>query len=566
MSEMKNDGPAKASSAVAVQPVGEASSAGQLNAWRPGLWRRLPWTGLLAVLGAVMAAAGMVAVVVLSNGEAVAAWRVQPSVVLAILSAAANILVRYGVSEGAAVAWWVNALRPTSNARELHAVWAHASSLKSALLSGRAFDWLALAGIAASIIPINGPLLQRASTVSSQLRTEPVAFTVPIAQEFPPGYTGTITGRAHASNLLTRNFSAIVKDFTNSVPIGAPDSGCAGRCAGTLRGAGYAIACDAFTVAFNLSTAGAILANGSVNTDITGGADVFATNFTYSEFLADAKPLNFSALFKTTDQCDGELQQRRCTLQPALLRYRVLHTNGTIALDPASSYHDDEVVRLTPATPNSGQGASTHGGMGLVLAALYSSAAHLRFSGAVGYDIRSSGAPAFEYSTAGTDDLTDTRSCPTTWTDPTDSMLATARQLAFRVAIHAADPSNATNLQLFQGHDERPTTVFRSHYLFLALALLFTLLAVAAVVPVFSGWWRLGRQVSLSPLEIAKAFDPSSLSSADSNAPVDVLLKQVGSTRLQYGSIDAPSSAESQKLAFAGPGLVSVPSPGTLYR
>ena len=52
-----------------------------------------------------------------------------------------------------------------------------------------------------------------------------------------------------------------------------------------------------------------------------------------------------------------------------------------------------------------------------------------------------------------------------------------------------------------------PQEVFKSDFAFFFAAAALELLTIVLVASTFFGYWRLGRQVSFSPLEIAKAFD-----------------------------------------------------------
>ena len=83
--------------------------------------------------------------------------------------------------------------------------------------------------------------------------------------------------------------------------------------------------------------------------------------------------------------------------------------------------------------------------------------------------------------------------------------------------------------------------VWTSSPLFLGLAILISLLGWIATVPVFFGWWRLGRSVSMSPVEIAKAFGAPGLRALDSNADAQALLAQCGKQEVQYG-VTMPSA------------------------
>ena len=545
------------------------SAASPASPWRSGVSKRLPWTAFLALFFVLVAVILMIVILVRSNHQP-APWAVQPAVLLALAATFANILIAYALSEGVAVAWWVKSMNQGTQISDLHNIWSFGTSLKSAVLSGRAFNLVALAGILVSITPINAPLLQRATSVSAAVSASDISLSIPVAQEFPFGYTGVITGRGHVVALTTANFSTIVRQYSTGIVVNLTDSGCNGRCTGTLRGAGYAINCASSLMPYDLNEA---TSNGSINWDAVNGTSVFSTNFTYSEFEAEAppygssKPLNFTALYKSSSLCDGNLNLTECTLIPALMEYNIVLNNNTISLDPAHTYQDDRIIQYTPPKFNDGQGGSSHGGMALALNGLFSSVAHLRFTGAVGYELLTTGAPAIQYPITYLNSSDANSACQVAWGDPTNDMLGTARQLAFRVAIAAANASNATNIQTLNGVQQQQIIVYNSHYIFLGLAILLTLLSTCAVVPIFFGWWRLGRNVSMSPVEIAKAFGAPALVSSDSNATAKELLREVGERQIRYGACSTANIGANgmEKLAMGDPEVIHEPVNGNLF-
>lgn len=52
----------------------------------------------------------------------------------------------------------------------------------------------------------------------------------------------------------------------------------------------------------------------------------------------------------------------------------------------------------------------------------------------------------------------------------------------------------------------------------------------------FLGWWHVGRTVSLSPIETAKAFGASGFRTRDSNAEGKAILKTIGRHGVRYGA------------------------------
>lgn len=86
-------------------------------------------------------------------------------------------------------------------------------------------------------------------------------------------------------------------------------------------------------------------------------------------------------------------------------------------------------------------------------------------------------------------------------------------------------------------------TVYQSHYGWMIGALAVILIAFCSIVPTFYGWWHLGRSVSLSPIETAKAFEAPLLRRADPNGTAHDICVQLGSAYVQYGA-SLPLDAE----------------------
>ncbi|KAE9979303.1 hypothetical protein BLS_009932, partial [Venturia inaequalis] len=507
--------------------------------WRPGFWPRLPIIAILSLFFAMAAAVVMIVVVARSHGQ-IADWRVSPAVLLAISAAFANLLMRYALSEGVTLSWWSRSIRPGTKLEDLHNIWASGNYFFAALSSGRAFNLAALACIAVSLTPINGPLLQRASSVTTATRSSPVALKVPMAQEVPYGYTGMITSRSSSASILTADFTSVVFGFNKNIPQNLTESGCQGRCSGTLKAAGYAIACTSSTLSFNLSAAAlSALAsfNGSGN---LVGPDLFTTKFAlFEDYQHNATQLNFTASWKDVKGCAGNVQQRSCTLVPAVLEQHILLENNTISLDPGFNYTTDKVHSLVPTRPIFGSGArnSTHGGMALYLNSKFNSVVQTNRDGIYGLQLFPTGVSQMDYMRSSAGKYGD-QDCNVTWADPSIDMLAAARELAFRLALKAADPTNSSSFQpLINGIQQQNVLVYQSKFLYLGLALLFTLASVLSILPTLYGWWQIGRKVSMSPLETAKAFGAPRLDGANSNAEVKSLLRAIGPMPVQYGAI-----------------------------
>lgn len=107
--------------------------------------------------------------------------------------------------------------------------------------------------------------------------------------------------------------------------------------------------------------------------------------------------------------------------------------------------------------------------------------------------------------------------------------------MIFRTAVATA---NSSDTQSVVAQASGSHTVYKTSYVFLALATLASGLAILSVLLTFNGFWRLGRKVSMSPLETAKAFDAPIMKEADSSAPAKALLNQVGGKPVKYGLVN----------------------------
>jgi hypothetical protein len=80
-------------------------------------------------------------------------------------------------------------------------------------------------------------------------------------------------------------------------------------------------------------------------------------------------------------------------------------------------------------------------------------------------------------------------------------------------------------------------TVYTVAIPYLACAVVASLLGVAAVAPLYYGWWELGRDVSFNPLEVANAFDAPILKHVDRNVTARRIAKQAGFRRVRYDKV-----------------------------
>lgn len=253
-------------------------------------------------------------------------------------------------------------------------------------------------------------------------------------------------------------------------------------------------------------------------------------------------------------------------MRPATIEYPFLLTNDTITLDPDYDMRTDRTVAHRNVHPLPElKGFTIHGGMFITLKTMFDSTLRRLRVGVSGFNdvIITDGVAALDYAAhQGTNASGD---CTNTWNEPTLKILGEARKLAFNAALQAAtarvplvddltdqpqlvyersktrDPSEY--FQRVQVEQTSSKVVYRSRYLYLGIAVALTLLTNICVALNFAGWWSLGREVSLSPIELARAFAaPLLTTSTDSNATANILLKQAGDMKIAYGAVYSDGS------------------------
>ncbi|KAI4645895.1 hypothetical protein J4E93_005473 [Alternaria ventricosa] len=529
------------------------------SSWRTGFWRRFPHSGIFALATALAASVSMIYIITASDGQPITSWKYQPTVCLAISYTIANIALQYALAQAITIAWWVKALKGDAKVKDLHDIWAFGHGVVPILRSGRSFNLVALAGLAVTLAPINGPLLQRASVIHERTQVEMKNITIAVAGEIPVGYTGAYSNLENPT-LMSPSFSEIAMQHTDGRSMNVSGSGCEGLCKGTLRGAGYDMRCMQDSI-------------GNYNYSAFGGswvtkADIFWSNFTteYAPFEGQEIVMNFTAIYKGDEGCFAPINRTNCELRPATMEYPFILSNDSITLDPDSSWRSDRVLALHSPWIDSDSDyrvQSTYSGVYLYLDAQWNSNMYTYIAGGpLGWRGYTSGTTALRYMK----DFVglDAGFCEMKLPDPTSDVLTSVRELAFRTALYIPhtkgdimkvnpEPyvdspyyffvpiSESEKKRMFEQTVEIEQTakdiVFKSQYPFLALAIGITLVATGCVFTVLAGWWHLGREVSLSPIEIARAFNAPLLADSHPNAEVRRLLEECGDQRLRYGVV-----------------------------
>lgn len=322
--------------------------------WQPGIVNRLPKIGLVALITILACAGGAVAVLLCSDGKTEQAWShraaLKPSVLLSALNAISNLALSLAIADAVAIAWWRQALKGAT-VQELHESWSFSSSVKSILLSGKAFNLIALAALAAKISIADGILLQRATSTFSGLQSQneqaTVNITGAILDTLPAGYSGYFADNTARVGSLSHDLGSILRlwstnpgsidDQSFSTSAGGPgDAGllsanCVGSCISNVIGAGFSVTCSSNETAIDYGTDASNYLDSHI---FTPDYPIFSVDFSYEMSTLDKNYTHIlmNVLYINTtgsadgSQCPGTLKQRTCELRPAKVNYPIVVT------------------------------------------------------------------------------------------------------------------------------------------------------------------------------------------------------------------------------------------------
>ncbi|KAH7304721.1 hypothetical protein B0I35DRAFT_400840 [Stachybotrys elegans] len=519
--------------------------------WKTGIWTRFPFWGFGSWCLAVISTIVGVIVLVVSDGVPVDNWdsRLQPNVWLSLTATLTGALLAHAFTEAAAISWWRKATGPTSLA-ELHSFYQSSNNLLVAALNlfrGRTV-LIGLASVVMTLSAVRGPLIQRASLTQNIYQIENGTMSFHIAEELPDGYGAITTGRTKEASFLTRNFSDIAHSYSNRARMVLPDTHCH-NCTAKVRAFGFKVNCTSSEQDFNLD-----IGSGDNLAAVMDGLYVFQVNITSYDgsdtwTSKDGAFIQFKTLYKDTTDCKGKLSLQSCDLHAGISRIKITVDDDHVSLD--GTWKDDEFLETRYMMPLGMQDANILGGFTTVISAIYESSTFMRFTGARGWSINTKGLPANQYMTQNST----MASCADTWANPMDDLIEIARELGFRASLQYAKTNNSdATAQQVEYQSGVMTLVFLTDYSRLAIALLVSFVGIFVVLPVFWGWWELGRNVTMNPLEVASAFERMSsegsiFKGTDPNANADEIVKHANAVgMIRYGVLEGKDGV---RLGFA---------------
>lgn len=466
-------------------------------------------------------------IIVISNHHA-ANWKWPPSVLLGLLASIASALLVIALSAGATITWWRAALDGTSLNR-LHYIWDYGSSALGTLL----FGWRHInkVGVAAVITAITGvaysPLLQKASYTDNIEVTTNLNLSIHALPVIPDTMFATVSFSSDVpvtnANFTLSRLSQKVYNGTDPTTLYEPGYACNGACNGWVNVTGISSTCT------DTKSIG----------DLFAGVDGFTISVQRFNDAASIPTLNLTIqrVDSVDSKCSATMVTRQCLVTSGTVLYPVTLENITIKRDygrQISSFKQNtwpgDAVLTSPDDVRAGPLAMLH----WYTNNYYSASDPIVYSnhtdGLVDYSGGIAPLQWYDYSYADSAPATP-RACAYRWNDPSSTILDQFSQVLFAASLVGA---NGTYTELFQTMQVMPTLVYISLYRYLAAGSALLLLAIIAICSTLYGWWQLGREVSLSPLETAKAFGANVFESVHEFKP-KALAKAMKDDTFKYG-------------------------------
>jgi len=524
------------------------SSDASRGSTTPGNWRtnlrHTPWIAIILVLLVLACMGAATGIIVISNNQTVESWKVQPAVLLAVLSSILGHGLSGALYTGVAIIWWKSALRGTSLER-LHYVWGYGTGYAALpnIFAGIDANKVALVYAMVAIAKfVNNPLFQRSTqTVAYNVVTNDTMM-LDVKQRLPDGWAalignGTLDTMIGLPNGLS-TYQAWYRNETISTQ-NTPGYYCNGTCQGEVPGAGITYNCTSATVPLNLTTV---------------GATVFAINFTMSEHSNGDPFLLMTTLYPSAinDACIATLIIDTCNISAATVKYPVTITNATVTLINTNGLQSFEAVSIfvdpgdLPSAPY-GSGAGP-------LQGLYNFYGFYFLTNAVigigtgnflTYIGGSETADLFYDAQVAVYDNATSLHCDLQWFSPTEWILNSLNDFMFRSALSS---SNSSDVQRFDVQSTNLALVYHSDNRYLIVALVFILVAVGGVLVLLWGYWEVGRCVSLSPIETANAFQSRIMEDVP-EVSIDGILKKAGKLSVRYDTATGQISRDDLDVA-----------------
>ncbi|PHH51565.1 hypothetical protein CFIMG_003385RA [Ceratocystis fimbriata CBS 114723] len=427
------------------------------------------------------------------NGVAVSDWpypKAQPPTIVSLISAAGNHCLRVAIAEAVAVFFWKRAFQPFPLAN-VHHYWVAGQGIYCALQSILKVTGFAILSIIIHTSTLaRDPCFQNSIRISERLHHANGTISVPASSSLDNYFAGTMMGRAQ-NVMISGNFSQVLTEYQQRSPI-TINSDCP-NCTFSVKAFGFNTECTTTTLPYNVSsyiTTGEKMAEGLdlLNVDVR--------SMTYSG--TNEGYLNVTVSRRPSLDCTGDMVVQTCFLYPATMKYNLQTDAGAVVFRNSSWESDEFIANTTMASPMGGLDGNLAAFQDFAYT-LFHSEANLRWVGARGWDYSHTGLVASTYI------IPPTADCGPAFKDPMDGIINGFREISLRTSLRQAI-ATTSEVQFVNYTSFTQRAVYQVEYQWVIGGFVVSFVGFAGVMVCLWGFWVVGRQVSMSPLEIARDF------------------------------------------------------------
>lgn len=304
---------------------------------------------------------------------------------------------------------------------------------------------------------------------------------------------------------------------------------------------------------------------------------------------AQTQTLTLTSVVKDQPSCEGDIRVQTCSLKQVAADYMIEIANGTIdrlSNDSSMTLHDDTMPLdkrlMEKYWPLAMEFMFPSVAVNVTPTEDFSTLQYLKYDktgnnsdSLLVHDV------SILYATpnqapAGQDAL-----CGLTWKDPMQDMINKLQSLAFRITVDMANsdgsvfaPSFTDNAlsdlrkpwsQTINVTGTTSRTVYQTSRVLVAIGIILSLVGVIAMLPLYMGFWELGRKFSLNPLEIARAFGAPLMQGMDGNATPEMILVERGGMAVRYGALERFGDEKKLRIDEMARATVRMPWQGEIF-
>ncbi|KAF2269829.1 hypothetical protein CC78DRAFT_240507 [Lojkania enalia] len=597
-----------------------------LEPWTTGFWVRFPWHGFGALFAVVLLTGVSAGILLASDGSTLEYWRVgrdntQPPVYISFLEMIINMLIFAALAEGVVLYFWRSLIR-RSTLSNVHDIY------DSAFLWGALtrivrlhFNTVAIACLIATLSTARGPVLQRALTISeTHISNSTKTMDLRIAPSPLVQYFQSSEDDPRSQGGITSALSKVLRDLKSGSTLGLNQtiSECGDYCTGIITGFAFKANCVSSTSSFDLSALPAECKSCSTSGCERTCATRLENDFNPTFFSVDyrtvtgksqERQLFLTSTYKNGASCKGDIQVHTCSLTPVTTDYSIVISNGTIDLlsvgSNGTSNNDstsqNSILLMDKYWPLAFETLFPPVSVNVSPTDDYSKLRYNkcvipsdRPNEVVGGDLKTSCSSGTDlqaslltedlsvlYATPGKAPEGADVYCGLTWRDPMQDMVKKMQSLAFRVAVDMAQvdesvftpTDNGKTVKEMRENWQQSVTlsttrrqpVYQTSKALVAVGILLSVAGIVGILPLYMGFWELGRKVSLNPLEVARAFGAPLLGGVDGNSTPETIVVERGGMAVRYGALERYGQEKKLRVEESARATVRVPWQGEIF-